>query len=222
MWYAFTNWFVKLTGGLPYFFGCRPKTYFEDKSVQSARIKGKAIIVSNHKSVFDVAIMMFVFWRRTLRCIVAELMFRKNPFLTFFLKAIGGIKVERNAHDFAFMEKSLEILDKGGVVEIYPESRIPNEGEETPLPFKPSTAYIALRSGAPIIPVYTNGNFFGKERTRVIIGTPIDAQALYNENLTEKENLQNVTEYLRNRIVELSHELERQIANETKKEEKAQ
>lgn len=218
MWNRFCNWFVKITGVIPQFFLFRIKLYYEDKTRQSNIIRGKAILYANHHSVFDVAVLLFVFWRRTLHCLVAELMYKKNPFLSFFLKSIGSIKVDRDAKDFSFIAKSCSVLDKGGVIEIYPEARIPLPGEERPLPFKPSIAYIALISGAPLIPVYTNGSYFRKERARVIIGTPIDAQSLYDESLSEKENLEKISNQLRNKIIELSYELERQTEKEKSKE----
>lgn len=210
MWYAIFQWFVKITGFLPWWIITGQKTYYEDKKQQGKRIKGKAIVVSNHKSVWDVAAMLFLFPFRTMRCLVAEIMYQKNPFMTFFLKGMGGIKIERDSHDFAFLEKSCKILDKGGVIEIYPEARLPRAEEETPLPFKPSVIYMALQTGAPIIPVYTNGEYFSKKRARAIIGTPFDARELYDETLTEKENISIITEMLRKRIIELGNELDRQ------------
>ena len=218
MWYAFTNSFVKITGAPVWWLCSRPKTYYEDTRAQNKKIKGKAIVVCNHKSVFDVAMMLFLFWRRTLRCLVAEIMYQKNALMTVFLKSIGCIKIDRTAHDFSFIQKSCDILQKGGVIEVYPESRLPKDGEETPLPFKPSVVHIALQSGAPIVPVYTNGAYFQKRRARMIIGKPIDMSALYDDAISEKENLQNLTEYLRNRIIELGNELERQSGNATQKE----
>ena len=125
MWHTIVQWFVKITGFLPWQIITGQKTYYEDKSVQSKRIKGNAIIASNHKSVWDVAAMLFLFPFRTARCLIAEVMFQKNPFFSFFLKAFGGIKIERDAHDFSFLDQSCKILEKGGVVEIYPESRLP-------------------------------------------------------------------------------------------------
>ena len=209
MWRSFFHWFVKLSGVLPYYLTCRPKVYYEDKKAQSRKLKGKAIIAPLHTSVWDVATMMMVFFWRNPRCVVAELMFEKNPFLSFFLKSLGSVKVDRNANDFRFLDSCKKILDKNGVVEIYPESRLPRKGEASPLPFKPSTVYLALQSGAPIIPVCTNGKLFSKKRTCVMIGKPIDAAALYDESLSEKENVNNITKYLRDKIIELQYELER-------------
>ncbi len=213
----FTNWFVKITGFIPQIFAFRKKVYYEDKKVQGRRVKKKAIIMCNHHTVYDYMVIMFVFWTRSLRCLIAEIMFQKNVFLTALLKLLGGIKVERDAHDFSFVNKSLQVLDKNGVIEIFPESRIPKKGEQTPLPFKPSVAYIALNSDAPIIPVYTNGKFFNKERSRIIIGKPIDVKEWYDENLSEKENLSIITEKLREKIIWLKDELERQQEAEKKK-----
>lgn len=208
MWYCLCNWFVKITGWLPQLIVFKTKIIYEDKNKQSRAIRGKAVIASNHRSVFDMALLMFLFPYRTLRCIVAEVMFQKNPLFSFFLKCLGAIKVERNAYDFSFVEKSCKILDKGGVVEIYPESRLPKKDEETPLPFKPSAVYIALISDSPIIPVYTNGKYFTKERVKAVIGTPINVRELYRSELSEQDNIANITEQLRNKIISLKNEFD--------------
>jgi 1-acyl-sn-glycerol-3-phosphate acyltransferase len=204
------NWFVKITGWIPQLLIFRTKVYYEDKKVQSRRIKGKAIVVSNHNSLMDFAVLLFVFWRRTLRCLVAEIMYNKNFVMTGLLKALGCVKVERDDYDFTFISKLCRILDKGGVVEIYPESRLPKPGDERPLEFKPSYVYLAMESGAPIIPVYSNAKIFAKERERIIIGKPIYVDQLYDKNLSEKENINNINIYVRSKIIELGEELERQ------------
>lgn len=209
MWRTFFSWFVKITGFLPWLIVTRPKVYYKDKKTQSKRIKGKGIIISNHTDVFDFAMMMFTFWRRNPRCVVAELMFEKNGFMNWFLKSLGCIRVDRNGNDFGFIQKCVDALDKGHVVEIYPEARIPEKDELKPLEFKPSTAYIALQSGAPIIPVYTTGGYFKKGRSTMIIGTPIDVREMFDESVSEQENIKNITELLRKEIVELGNELEK-------------
>ena len=196
------NAFVKITGFPAAFFCFRTKVYYEDKSVQSRRIKGPAILISNHTAVYDYAIYLFVFFFRTLRVQMAELLFERKV-LGRFLKTLGGIFVDRNTHDFGFVSKSLDLLKKGWVVGVFPESRIPLPGEERPLPFKTSAAYLALASGVPVIPVYTNGSYFRKERARVVIGMPIDIHSLEDPALSEKENLARVTEAMREKIISL-------------------
>lgn len=202
----FFNWFVKITAYPAQKLVFRTKVYYQDKSVQSRRIKGAAILASNHTSVFDYAAYLFVFFTRTLRVQMAEVLFDKKP-LGLFLRMLGGIYVNRDIHNFDFINKSEEILRKGGVVGAFPESRIPREGEERPLEFKPSTAYIALSANVPVIPVYTNGKYFCGERARVIIGTPMFPADYTDDTLNDKENIAKFTEALRNRIIELGNEL---------------
>ena len=202
----FWNAFVKITAYLPQLLIFRTKVYYEDKAAQSRRIKGGAIIISNHTSVWDYAEYLFVFFFRTLRAQMAEVLFEKKP-LGLFLKMMGGIRVNRGANDFACVTKSENILEKGGVVLIFPESRLPLKGEERPLPFKPGAAYLALLSGTPVVPVFTNGKYFSKKRARVIIGKPIYARDLIDDNLSEKENLARITDIMRDRIISLEKQL---------------
>lgn len=214
--YFLFNCFVKITGWIPYIILLRPKVYFENNKVQSRRIKGKAIVISNHTDVLDFAVMLFTFPGRTLRCVVAELMYKKNIVMTLLLRLFGTIKVDRTSNDFAFLSSCEKVLANGGIVEIYPESRLPAEGEPTPLDFKPSAVYLALQTNTPIIPVCNNGRFFHKERMRVYVGTPIDTRELYDESLSEKENISNITVYVREKIIEFKQKLE-QIEKEEEK-----
>ena len=210
------NTFTKVTGWLAQKICFRTKVYYEDKAVQSRKIRGSAIIISNHTSVFDYAVFLFVFWSRTLRYQMAEVLFQKK-LLGGFLKAMGGIFVDRGSHDFEFMLKCEQILKDGGVVGIFPEGRIPKKGESLPLDFQIGAAQLALMTNTPIIPVYSNGSYFNKKRARVIIGKPICVADLVDEQDDYKENLQYVTTELRNRIIELENSLREMIEDEKRK-----
>ncbi len=198
----FWNAFTKITGWPVQFFCFRTKVYYEDKKVQSRRIKGPAILISNHTSVFDYAVYLFVFFSRTLRFQMAELLFKKR-FLGRLLRLLGGIYVDRDGHGFGFLTKSQDILSRGGVVGVFPEGRIPLPEETRPLEFKVSAAYLALSSGVPVIPVVTNGSYFKRSRARVLIGKPLLASDLIPEGLDEKQSLQSASEQLRQRIIDL-------------------
>lgn len=215
--HGFSNWFVKITGFIPQLIFFRLKVHYEDKAVQNRYVKGNAIIASNHHGLIDFAVMLFTFWTRTLRCLMAEVLYKKNFLMTGFIKALGGIRVNRDVHDFSFLGKSGDILRKGGVIEIFPESRIAGKDEQKPLPFKPSVIYMALTTGAPIIPVYNNGKYFTVERTRVIIGKPVYVKDWYNDELDEKTNIDIMCNKLRERIIDLGKELDRQTKGEKEK-----
>ena len=186
----------------------RTKIHYEDKSVQGRKIKGPAIIVSNHTSVYDFAQMMQVFFGRHLHCLMADILYRNRP-MRWLLKELDGIKISREGKNFSFVEKSVDILKNGGVIEIYPEARIPEPNEVTPLEFKPSAAYIAILSGAPIIPVYTDGNYFGKGRANVMIGKPINPSDIIDPSLEMSKNIETLTNYIRNKVISLRDETNR-------------
>jgi len=216
---ALFHWFVKITGFIPERIIFGTKVYYQDKSRRSRRIKGKAIVVCNHTSIFDFAALMFVFPTRTLRALAAEVLYNGRPVLGTLLKCFGMIRVDRDAKDFSFMDKCARILDKGGVIEIYPEARLPKQGEERPLPFKPSAVYLALETDTPIIPVYSTGKLFCKERNRVIIGAPLNLRDMADESLTPARNMEYLTEKLRGTVIELQQQLEA-IAEAEKKDRK--
>lgn len=204
------NLMVKCTGWPLWKIIVKPKYYYENRGIQGRRIKGKAIVISNHTDVWDYAAMMFLFPMRKLRCVVAELMYEKNIFMTILLKGLGTIPVDRNNNDFAFIGKCCTFLNRNKVVELYPESRLPLPNEKELLPFKPSVTYLALESGAPIIPVYTDGNYFGKGYNHTIVGTPINVRQFYDESRDEKDNIDTITTLLREKINELKDKLDQE------------
>ena len=210
------EWFTKVTGYPVQCFYFHKKIYYEDKESSNRKIKGGALIISNHTSIYDYPLMMYVFPKRTMHVLVAEVTYEKNKPLRSLLKGLGAIKVDRTSHDFSFMSKVTDLLNKKKVVLIYPESRLPNEDEHDLLEFKPSYILPALETGVPIIPIYTNGTYGKlkkqrKDRTRVMIGKKIFVNDLYNQSKSEKENIEYINSYIKKRIVELKELLENRV-----------
>ena len=210
------EWFTKITGWPVQYFYYHKKIYYEDKSHTNRKIKGGALIVSNHTSIYDYPLMMYVFPKRTMHCLVAEVTYEKNKPLRSLLKGLGAIKVDRTNHDFSFMSQMSDLLNKKKVVLVYPESRLPLEDEHDLLEFKPSYISPALETGVPIIPIYTNGTYGKlkkqrKDRARVIIGKKIFVNDLYDQSKSEKENIEYINQYIKNKIVELRELLENRV-----------
>ncbi len=194
-------WFTKLTGVLPGLLLFKPRVLYIDKATQGKRLPKGSILMSNHRSLMDFVLYLCLFWRNTIRFLMAEVLFRKGKAFAWMLFSLGGIYVDRDAFDFSFMHESIATLDRGGIVGIFPEGRLPVNGK--PWPFKPSVVYIALHSGAPIIPVYTDGNYGLTKRATVVIGAPIRLEEQYQgQNPTEQE-LARLTSYLEEKVGEL-------------------
>ena len=60
------NIFAKITGWPLQWLCFRTKVLYEDPSVQKRHIRGSAIVISNHTSIYDYAVFLFVFWTRTM------------------------------------------------------------------------------------------------------------------------------------------------------------
>ena len=200
---GFFQWFVRITGFPLFLFAFRQKRFFEGGRMPAIGRRGSVIIAPNHTALLDFAAILFAFPGRVLRCAVAEVLYRKNIFMTLFLKLLGCVRVDRENHDFSFLARCRRILERRGCVLIFPEARLPRKGEARPLPFKPSAVHLALETGAPILPVYTEGHYFGGGRNRVAVGEPFSPREMYDEGLSYKENVERINDYLRGKIIEL-------------------
>ena len=86
----FFQLFVRITGYPFYRFWVNPKYRYEDRKVQGRIIKGKAIIVSNHTTVWDFGFWLYALPLRAHRCIMADILRHMNFFLTSTPEAIAS------------------------------------------------------------------------------------------------------------------------------------
>lgn len=126
-------WFTKLTGVLPALLFLKPKIYYKDKKVQGRRLPKGSILMSNHQSLMDFVLYLIVFFGNTVRFLMAEVLFNKSKIFAWFLFAIGGIYVNRDTYSFSFVDESAKVLKNGGIVGIFPQSRLPVGASRFPL-----------------------------------------------------------------------------------------
>lgn len=106
----------------------------------------------------------------------------KGP-LGSFLRGIGQIAVDRGSTDRAAVLGALGVLERGGVMGIFPEG---TRGEGDFASLRSGLAYFAVRSGAPVVPVAVLGSNEKpgrvvkalpavRRRIDVVFGDPFDA-----------------------------------------------
>ena len=194
----------KITGWLPGLIVFRPKFYSEDRKAKTKHIKGKAIVIANHKNISDFFVIYLTFFFKRVRTLVSELIYQKK-LLAFFCKCVGNILVHRERSDLSFMSECEKRLDKGDVICIFPEGRFVKEKDLDT--FKPAAVYLALRTNTPIIPVYISHNG-PLSRKRINIGKPIDLTQYCNEKIPSPEKVKQLCEMLRSKVKELGHQIE--------------
>lgn len=197
--------FVKVTGFPAALLFYKPKVVYQDENMKKSKLPKPFILVSNHTSLLDFPLYLFVFFKRNIRFLMAEVLFTKNPFLSRLLYRLGGIFVDRDAFNFGFMGEALEALDSGKSVGVFPQGRLPINGK--PFPFKPSAAFIAMHTDALIVPVYTDGNYGIFKRTHVMIGREININELCPKNLGDAEKIEIMTKKLEELVFSLGDEL---------------
>lgn len=110
---------------------------------------GPVIAAANHASAIDPPIVGIALKRRPAYMAKHELF--TVPVLGPWLRSIGVFPVRRGEPDRRAIRKSLEVLNAGGVLVMFPEgTRSPDGRLRSP---EPGAAMIALRTGAPVIPI---------------------------------------------------------------------
>lgn len=72
-----------------------------------------------------------------------------------FLRSIGQIEIDRDSVDRTAIANALGVLERGGVLGIFPEG---TRGVGDFAQLRAGLAYFAVRSGAPVVPVAVLGS----------------------------------------------------------------
>jgi 1-acyl-sn-glycerol-3-phosphate acyltransferase len=113
--------------------------------------KGGVIIACNHVGVADGPLLA-IFAPRPVHALTKKEMFK--GFMNRFLLSSGQIPLDRFHPDPLAVKRCLRVLRSGGVVGIFPEgARGAGEFER----FHTGAAYLAMVTGAPVVPVVQFG-----------------------------------------------------------------
>ena len=203
--YEIFRWIGTVTGIPAELLMFKRKTYYEDKNVQSRRIKGGALIIANHYNLLDYVMNVFTVFPRKLNVVASEHAY-KNKLQAFGMKFWGGIQANRVTRSMRFMDIAADVIRKGQLVLIFPEGRNTDDG--TIKQFYHSYLVIAHRAGAPIIPIISDGNFGLFKRVSIIIGKPIDISQFNFSERPTRDELKAANEVVYNKVLELRETLE--------------
>ncbi|MDS1030676.1 lysophospholipid acyltransferase family protein [Bacillota bacterium LX-D] len=148
--------------------------HWEVKGKQNFPQQGPVLVLANHRSLWD-PIAVAASLDRPVHFMAKEELF-KVPLLGMLLKVVGTFPVKRQKSDRAALKTALQVLHNQEVLGMFPEGTRSNSYEL--LPFHSGAALIALRTGAPILPVACIGtkNIWEKgafHSFKVIIGEVI-------------------------------------------------
>ena len=162
---------------------------------------GPVVLAMNHESALDIPIAVIASPRPITFMAKKELF--KGPLVSRTLRSLGGFLVDRDRYDVTAVDTALAALERGDVLGMYPEgTRSPG----TLLPFLHGAAWVALRTGAPLVPAAISGTGLagragrpGLVRVRVVFAPPIAARRI--DDRTERRRVaEDLTRSLREAI----------------------
>ena len=125
--------------------------YIHAENVPAA---GPVILAINHMSHIDTPVLFVNPARPDITALVTT-KYQENAFVKVFTNIAEGIWINRDIADFTAIRKASEVLAKGWALGIAPEGTRSKSGQIQE--GKPGTIMLALKSGAPVVPVALTG-----------------------------------------------------------------
>jgi 1-acyl-sn-glycerol-3-phosphate acyltransferase len=169
--------------------------------------RGPCIVVANHASYLDPAVLGSASPRK-LHFLINRRVYRYLP-LRWFYYMMDAVPVSTDRADLAALRRALQVLEAGGAVGVFPEGARMKDGQvgEGKIGF----AFLAARSGAPVIPAaivgahqaMPVGSSFPRPRpVRVIFGEEMRYDGL--EGRARRSDLEAFADRVMSRISELA------------------
>jgi 1-acyl-sn-glycerol-3-phosphate acyltransferase len=172
--------------------------------------RGPAILISNHTCGIDHVLLQAAS-DRVLGFMVAR-EYYEHPLLARWCRLVGCIPVNRDGRDVSATRAAIRALREGRVLPIFPEGHIVPESGRRIDEIKPGTAYLALQSGAPVIPAYLCGTpetdsimkaLVSLSHARVTFGAPIDLSDIPADRPNDKAAQAEVCERFKSALLAL-------------------
>jgi 1-acyl-sn-glycerol-3-phosphate acyltransferase len=111
------------------------------------------------------------------------------------LRAVGAFPVNRGTADIGAIKKSLSVLKAGDIFAIFPEGTRNKKLDGTIQKFNNGVGYIAMVSGAPVIPVLfaDTAGFRLFRPVKVVVGPPVDLSSLKTDGRMKSETTEQAT-----------------------------
>ena len=174
------------------------------KTVGTEKIpeEGKLIFCGNHRSYLD-PIIIELRSKRDIRFLAKEQL-KKNPLFYPIIYPFDAIFVKRDSKDVGPLKEALKTLKAGGCIGLFPEGTR-NGMEKNDGALKGGAAYLALKTGAKLVPIGVVGKAKPFSKNTFYYGDPIDVSEYQTkEKDKEKENTEKVTEIIKQEIIKLT------------------
>lgn len=144
--------------------------------------EGGMILCANHFTGHDPLVLGIASPRKVTFMAKAELF--EIPVIGFLVRALGAFPVKRGQADRASLKRAIETVEAGQCFGIFPEGTRSKTGKLRKA--EPGTAYLALKLGAPVIPVGITSSYKLFSPVIVKFGPPVDLERFKDVKLTRE------------------------------------
>jgi 1-acyl-sn-glycerol-3-phosphate acyltransferase len=161
------------------------------------------VLAVNHRDFLDGP-LLFGYLGRPVSFLVKTEAY--TPRAAPFLETTGQIPVVRTRLDIGAVRTALRLLEAGGVVGVFPEG---TRGDGFVRTAKPGVGYLALRTGAVVVPVACHGTDSLKHRrlrrpeVHIVVGEPIELGRVPRGRRVSRQQMLAATEQVRAALADL-------------------
>ena len=168
--------------------------------------EGKILLCSNHVTLLD-PICISASLKKTETFYMAKKELFKIPIISSILRALGAFPVNRGAGDLGAIHKTVDILNEGHCVGIFPQGTRCRSVALEDTKFKNGAALVLSKTGAPVLPVrikLKNNKWCPFRKINIVIGEKIEADVLkIDPEKNKSEEMARITSIIFERIKEL-------------------
>lgn len=190
--------FVKITGaplGLLWF---RPKRIYVNENAKK-KIKGGALLISNHSTSIDPIILMFAVYYRRHHFIATKEVF-DTKIKRFLFENFHCIEIDRENVGMNIFRNIVDLLKDERLVVMFPEGHV-TQAEEVQK-FKSGMVLMAISSKKPIVPVYLKMRKSIWHRQYIVFGEPINPSEVLGK-MPSLSDMDKIADILREKEIEL-------------------
>ncbi len=172
---------------------------------------GSAIVVSNHISGLDPLLIQSACRNRLITWMMAK-EYMTLPLMGGIFRTLGVIPVDRGSRETGPLRQAFRQLEQGRIIGIFPEGKISTTHQL--LPFQTGVGMMALRSKAPVYPVYLDGTqrnkemgaaFLQRNQSVICFGDPMR----FDSGDVSKASVDSAAETIRTALISLQNEVDR-------------
>ena len=179
---------------------------FDVRGAENVPTDHPVVLCGNHAHAVDPILMRVALPKDIGVRIMAKKELMDVPLLGGFLGRLGAFGVDRGHSDLNAVKTAIKTIRDGEHLMVFPEgTRVKHEGEVQP---KGGVVMIAMRTGAPLLPVYVGKPNKLFHKTHIVFGEPYEPKTASRHGTAEE--YQAYADEIVRRAYDLGREFEKQ------------